>query len=286
MIYDLVRKIIPGVSWKNPVIAAGLRLIDPLDWMVRHRKGLSHFPRLSLRVRSNGLRSQFGGENFDRLGQLFAGELQRLADLTGESVVLEIGCGVGRNAFALSAVLERGKYSGVDIDLPSILGAQRNNFLKKEGCILQFIDVRNDEYNPHGKVRASEFEFPFTDNLFDVIFMVSVVTHILPLDFEHYVQEIARMVKPGGRIVFTTFLMDNGAEFDGRKFEFGNDQWRSTHKDLPEICVGYYLSYLDEVLHKNGFERCAEPALSDKRDDTKTVTSTHFDQDIIVAVKK
>jgi len=284
--YDFLRRIVPGVSWKNPVIATGLRLIDPLDWVVRRTKGLHAFPRLSLRVRSNGLRGQFGGENFDRLGRLFSRELQRLADVRRDSRVLEVGCGVGRNAFGLSSTLDKGNYTGVDIDLPSILAAQRNRFLKEHGCVFQFIDLRNDEYNPTGKFKASEFEFPFDDGRFDIIFMVSVVTHILPPDFEPIVEEISRMIRPGGRFVFTTFLMDEGAEFDGRRFEFGTDQWRSTHKDLPEISVGYYLSYLDEVLDRNGFERDGEAAMSEKRGNSTAAASTQFGQDIVVAVRR
>lgn len=286
MLYDFLRKIVPGVSWKNPVIALCLNLLDPIDWAVRYWRGLQHLPSLSLRVRSNGLRGQFGGTKFSALGALFARELERLADVRSDSAVLEIGSGVGRNAFGLLSTLGKTDYTGVDIDWPSVRGAQGNKFLKAQGCEFQFIDVRNEEYNPQGEVSASEFNFSFANQQFDVIFLVSVVTHILPPDLENYIEEVSRMLKPNGRLVFTTFLMDDAAEFDGRAFPFGTHQWRSTHEDLPEICVGYYLTYLDDVLTRNHFERLIEPVMSGKRAGLLQSNVTLFDQDIVVAVRK
>lgn len=284
-IYELIRNAVPGVSWKHPVVAFGLRVLDPLDWLFRAVKGLGHLPKLSLRVRSNGLRGQFGGTKFDELGNLFAAELIRLADIEATSQVLEIGCGVGRNAFGLATVLNQGGFKGVDIDLPSIEGASNNRFLRKHGFDFTFIDVKNAEYNPDGTHKASEFTFPFEQGSLDVVFLVSVVTHILPDDLEHYVQEIARMLKPGGRIVFTTFLMDEATEFDGRPFSYGSWPWRSTNEDIPEICVGYYLDYLDDLLIKSGFERKVEPALSIKRGLGSGNHTTGFGQDIVVALR-
>jgi SAM-dependent methyltransferase len=284
-LFNLLRRLIPGVSWKNPVIAFGLRILDPIDWAVRAVRGLGALPRLSLRVRSNGLRGQFGGQNFRSLGLLFSAELIRLADLRRDSRVLEIGCGVGRNAFGLAPFLDYRGFTGVDIDKPSIDGLARTNLAYDHGFIFEFIDVKNPEYNPKGAFEASDYRFRFEDESFDVVFLVSVVTHILPHDFEHYVSEVARMLRPGGRIVFTTFLMDDGAEFDGRPFTFGEGPWRSTNADIPEICVGYYLDYLRHVLASNGFDSDIDPAFSIKRGSMTDRLTTPLGQDLIVAVK-
>ncbi|MEH6607771.1 MAG: class I SAM-dependent methyltransferase [Halioglobus sp.] len=283
--YDLLRRLVPGVSWKHPLIAFGLRLLDPIDSFVRATRGLSTQPRLSLRVRSNGLRGQFGGQKFYNLGQLFATELVRLADVCPDSKVLEIGCGVGRNAFGLASVLKHGGFTGVDIDKTSIDGVAGTNLSRDHGFRFEFIDVRNPEYNPDGVFEASDYRFCFEDSTFDVVFLVSVVTHILPPDFEHYVSEIARMLRPGGRIAFTTFLMNEGVEFDGRLFSYGEGPWRSTNAEIPEICVGYHLDYLCEVLASNGFDVAAKPVLSEKRGSLPNRPTTPLGQDLIIAVK-
>lgn len=283
-ISTFLRGLVPGVTWQHPVVAFGLRVLDPIDWAVRASRGLGAFPRLSLRVRSNGLRGQFGGQKFDTLGRLFADELVRLAAVEPSSKVLEIGCGVGRNAFGLAPVLAQGGFTGVDIDKPSIDGVARTRLALDHGFTFAFIDVKNSEYNPDGAYEAADYRFDFDDASFDVVFLVSVVTHILPPDFEHYVSEIARMLRPGGRIAFTTFLMDDGAEFDGRPFAYGEGPWRSTNKEIPEICVGYFLNYLHDVLAKNGFAN-VQQAMSQKRGSLPGRAMTPLGQDLVVAVK-
>jgi len=121
--------------------------------------------------------------------------------------------------------------------------AQGNAFLKSKGYEVKFLDVDNPEYNPDGRYKASEYVFEFEDENFDLVFLMSVFTHMLPDDFENYIKEIARMLKPGGRLLFTTFVMEYGTQFGDVEFKYGDDRWRSSHEDLPEICVGYYLTY-------------------------------------------
>ena len=41
----------------------------------------------------------------------------------------------------------------------------------------------------------------------DVAFLTSVFTHMLPEDVEHYLDELARVLKPGGRTLITWFLL-------------------------------------------------------------------------------
>lgn len=285
MIVQLLRRLIPGVTWQHPVVSAVLHVLDPVDWVVRSTKGIGHLPKLTMRVRSNGLRGLFGGDKFVRVGNEFAEELRNRAGLSAQSKVLEIGCGCGRNAFALASTLDNGNFTGVDIDLPSIQDAQRNRFLKEKGFTFTYLDVDNPEYNPKGRYKASEYRFEFDDNSFDVIFLVSVVTHMLPDDLENYFQEISRMLKPGGRLVFTTFLMDIATHFNDVQFQYGDDKWRSSHKEIPEICVGYYLDYLRGTLEDRGLSVLTDPIASQGGARTLTGETTPFDQDIVIATK-
>lgn len=285
MLTRLRKFLIPGVTWQHPVVSAVLHGLDPVDWMVRAARGLSHLPPLTIRVRSNGLRGQFGGTKFVRLGKSFADELVAQADLKPDCKVLEIGCGCGRNAFGLSDRLNDGSFFGVDIDMPSIRSARQNVFLRKKRYTFEYLDVDNPEYNPKGRYKASEYRFEYPDNTFDVIFLVSVVTHLLPRDLENYISEISRMLKPGGRLVFTTFLMDIATHFGPVQFEYGEGPWRSAHKEIPEICVGYYLDYLDRTMTDSGLTRLVEPLASTVGQRTLTGRTTDFDQDIVIATK-
>ena len=49
------------------------------------------------------------------------------------------------------------------------------------------------------ETKASEYTFPYEDGEFDVVVLTSVFTHMLPDDVAHYLDEIARVLKPGGR---------------------------------------------------------------------------------------
>lgn len=288
MLSAIRKKLIPGVTWQHPVVAAGLQVANPFDWAVRSMRGLGHLPRLSKRVRSNGLRGQFGGTKFVRTGQNLLKELKEHGQITPSSDILEIGCGVGRNAFALSTFLEEGSYTGIDIDKPSIEAAQSNAFLQKKGYEIKFLDVDNPEYNPNGRYKASEYVFEFDDNSFDLIFLMSVFTHMLSDDMENYIKEISRMLKPGGRLLFTTFVMDYGTQFGNVDFKYGDAEWRSSHKELPEICVGYYLDYLTRILTENGLtiDESGPIASVVGGRETTTPKTTQVSQDIIVAHKR
>lgn len=280
----LSQSVFKGVSWKHPLIAAGLQLLNPIDRLVRSVSGRGHLPPMSIRVRSNGLRYQFGGQRFDRLGGVIARELVERAGLNHGSKVLEIGCGCGRFAFALAPVLGNGGYIGVDIDRPSVEAAKRNRFLKDKNFEFHSLDVHNAEYNPEGKIEAAHYRFDFNDESFDVVFLVSVFTHMLPDDVSNYISEIGRILKPGGVVMFTTFVMDAGTTFGENSFVYGSGPYRSSHKDMHEICVGYYMHFFDAELAKAGLQRIADPVYSDKGRAVEGAR-TDFGQDLVFARK-
>ncbi|MEL6737418.1 MAG: class I SAM-dependent methyltransferase [Pseudomonadota bacterium] len=285
MFQTLSQSIFKGVSWKHPLIAAGLRVLNPIDYAVRVAGGRGHYPQMSIRVRSNGLRRQFNGKRFESLGASLKRELQGRAGLTPQSQVLEIGCGCGRFAFALADTLEQGGYTGVDIDKPSIEAANRNAFLSKKRFTFQHIDVHNTEYNPGGTTPASQYRFDFPENSFDVVFLVSVFTHMLPDDVRNYIKEIGRILKPGGRVMLTTFIMDVGTTFGEAEFVYGSGPYRSSHKDMHEICVGYFAEFFDECFAQSGLEPLGEPVYSTKERLIPNAETTDFDQDLVLAQK-
>jgi SAM-dependent methyltransferase len=239
----IMKRIFPGVSWRNPVVNTVYKIIDWFDIVVRMLNGRSHLPRYSIRVRSNGAFNQFGGARFQNHGRLVRQLLMNNVGLTPVSDVLEIGCGCGRNAIALAEYLTSGKYTGIDIEKVSLESCKKTDFLNLDGFVFDAIDVYNAEYNPSGKYSATEYRLQFDDGRFDVIFLISVFTHMLPDDINHYVREIARVLKRGGACMTSVFLMDRGRKGNGIAFPFNvGDYYFYDHK-MPEVAVGYMLDY-------------------------------------------
>ncbi len=278
----LIQRRFNSVSWRNPVLKALFQLLDPLDAAARSVRNLRELPRYSARVRSNGLPKQFGGQQFAYYGNLLAELLQTNAYMKREDRVLEIGCGCGRTAIALTRFLAPGNYTGVDIDPVSITACLRNPTLKRMAFDFQLLDVFNPIWNPESDVMARDYRFPFPDGSFDLIFLISVFTHILPADLSNYVAEIGRMIAPTGRVLVTTFLMDHGTKFDALSFPFAQDGYWVHNQAIPEKAIGYPSAYLEAVFRQAGLALAAEPLLGTWRQVPEIEPATRFSQDTLV----
>ena len=96
----------------------------------------------------------------------------------------------------------------MDIDWPQIAACRANSALAEHDFRFIFLDVESDMYNPRGAEQASSPRFPFADGEFDVVFLMSVFTHMFPSECENYAREIMRVLAPGGRAVVSAFLHD------------------------------------------------------------------------------
>lgn len=135
--------------------------------------------------------------------------LRVYGQITASSSVLEIGCGLGRIAFPLRFLLRQGTYQGFDICADKIQFLQRTFQPAWPSFLFHHADVHNTFYNPRGGIQPTEYRFPAVDRSFDVVFAASVFTHMLPENTAHYLRESARVLKPGGRSVFSFFLLDH-----------------------------------------------------------------------------
>jgi SAM-dependent methyltransferase len=135
--------------------------------------------------------------------------LTLLCGLCRESSVLELGCGHGRTARGLLDYLRGpGRYCGLDVDRVRIADAQIR--LQSNYPHFQFIwtDVHNRQYNPKGDIPAASYVFPFKDDAFDVVYAASLFTHLLPDETANYFGESQRVLRPGGKCLFSMFLLD------------------------------------------------------------------------------
>jgi SAM-dependent methyltransferase len=119
-------------------------------------------------------------------------------ELTGDERVLEVGPGRGAVLIAAAKRLPRGRAVGVDIRRRQDQSGNGPEALRRNAEIAGVadrIDVRD------GDMRA----LPFDDNEFDVV-LASFALHNLPAaDQQQAVEEIVRVLRPGGRVAIMDF---------------------------------------------------------------------------------
>jgi SAM-dependent methyltransferase len=255
-IRSFVARHIHRIPWNYPIVDLAVKAADPLDYVVRLMKGNRHIPRYTVRMRSVGLIPDLGGSIFLQHGKHFAGLLRKYAGLTPDSKVLEIGCGCGTNAIALAEVLSDGNYTGMDINRVSLQAAKDNSRLKRKRFQFEFLDIRNHEYNPKGRDLATDYVFPYPDETFDVAFMISVFTHMLTDEVRNYARQIARILRPGGVVLFTAFLLDRDSTM---KFPFRSQEHSYMRTGSPETCLAYYSDFLISTFAENGMSCSVGP---------------------------
>ncbi len=142
-------------------------------------------------------------EHIEHLGTY--GGLEQASD------VVEIGCGVGRDAIPLTDMLpEDGSYLGIDIISGSINWAVENISARRENFRFVHFDVADKQHNPGGAGAMESYEIPCAAGSTDLIFLYSVFTHMFPRDVAQYLAEFERILRPGGCVLASMFTMDRG----------------------------------------------------------------------------
>ena len=229
-------------------ISLQLRALDARDRVRGHGDGLVPPRRMDF----------VGHSDFVATGEEFAGHLVSLAGLGPDSAVLDVGCGIGRMARPLTRILgPRGSYDGFDVN-PRGIAWCRRHYRHLPGFRFEVADLFNARYHPAGAQRAADYRFPYADGRFDVAFMTSVATHLLPEDCEHYLAECARVLKPGGRLLATFFCLDEtsrarlalGAATPA--FPEADGEVALLEAAMPEEAVAYAREWIAARLHEHG----------------------------------
>lgn len=113
-------------------------------------------------------------------------------DLAGKKV-LEVSCGHGGGASYLTRTLAPASYTGLDFNAEGIAFCQRRHQLPG----LEF-------------VQGDAQDMPFDDETFDAVINVEA-SHIYP-DFDRFMTEVARVLRPGGHFLHADFRNREGIE--------------------------------------------------------------------------
>jgi ubiquinone/menaquinone biosynthesis C-methylase UbiE len=144
----------------------------------------AHFSELVERYgATHALEMVVGGE-YDEIGVLEESALLTLGLRPGHNVV-DVGCGTGRLSSRLSKTL-RGKFVGTDL-VPEFLDYARTRAARPDWDFMI----------------AHAPPLPLPDGFADWVTFFSVFTHILDEDIYIYLREAQRLLKSGGKIVFS-----------------------------------------------------------------------------------
>lgn len=121
---------------------------------------------------------------------------------------LDIGSGIGRVAIPLTKYLnDKAEYQGFDVIQLGVNWCKKNISNKFPNFSFKYVPLLNDLYRDNGEDAAS-YEFDYPKNHFDFSCSVSVFTHMLPSEVANYFNELEKVMKPGGKIFATFFILN------------------------------------------------------------------------------
>ena len=251
-----LRRFVPSLAKAsyNPVVKiAGDAISDALSLPFRQ---LSDLPPNHLRIRTGvGNRVFTNHIDFIEFGSRVWLNFLSRQYCTFASDVVELGCGCGRIAWPLKDDWFEGTYVGVDIDSEMV-----------EYCRSTFPDGRfRFVIAPHNSAtysvkhsngsRVAPKLIISDSNSKDLVYSVSLYSHLLESEISDYFMESFRILRNGG-IMHLTFFCIEHVELGGR--------WTFAHRrgnayieteQYPEAAVAYHQAFLIDSGKKLGIRR-------------------------------
>lgn len=179
--------------------------------------------------------------------------------ITSSSSVIDLGCGCGRLSTPMIKYLASGKFWGYDVWEDGInwcLAHLRRNDCQK----FVHLNASDNYYFSDNSASTLKNRFRFnevSDNSIDLVYAISVFTHLKHDDCISYISEISRVLKPKGLAYLTFFVLDSFF------FDFRNSTGIHTAINPDPSCkyqtaysgqdffAGITRDYLEEVISSN-----------------------------------
>lgn len=199
-----------------------------------------------------------GAGDFKAQGEKLLQEFIDYGQLKPADKVLDIGSGMGRLAIPMTKYLNsQGSYDGFDVVKLGIDWCTKHIYSEYPNFKFTYVPLYNDLYTGHTQ-KAEDFRFPYPDNHFDKVVLLSVFTHLLPQETAHYIAEIGRVLKAGGLCYATFFVMNDESKqmmHQGFSFPHEYENYYLMSKQVKAANVAYKEAFLfQELIESNALK--------------------------------
>lgn len=212
-----------------------LRALGPLERSWRRLARRPELPPLWLRRHVGPL------GRYESAARETAALIDRLGVVREGSRVLDLGCGCGAMVAALAERIgEAGNYLGLDVHRPSLDWCRRRWGSDRR---LRFARVAVPSPYGDGAAATGALRLPPADGEVDFVLAKSLFTHLLEAEARAYLDEVRRVLAPGGRALVTLFLFDGDRFADSPPPAFPHPEpgapvrWRRAAR--PHAAVAY-----------------------------------------------
>lgn len=211
-------------------------------------------------VPPDSLLTGVGHGDFERIGIETAELIRRFAGVKAGERVLDIGSGLGRVTRPLAEILgPEGTYDGID-PVPKYIEWCSNNLgLDPARFRFHHADIYSSFYNPTGAIKPEEYRLPWPDGSFTLVIATSLFTHLSAAACVNYLREIFRVLKPGGRLFASFFVLDGYARQAAKLGTYPSFEHEFEHGLLndpanPDFAVAFDSEWLLQQFLATGFE--------------------------------
>jgi cyclopropane fatty-acyl-phospholipid synthase-like methyltransferase len=195
-----------------------------------------------------------GGGNPEEISTANFALMRRLLRLQPDMQLLDFGCGCGRVSLPILDYLSvDGTYVGVDI-IPDLIqfctdeiGSKFNN--ASFACLRKSNEFYDEKISPTTIDNQIEELLELGEEQFDIIIAFSVFTHLYKKEANEYLKLLAKLLKPNGQLLLSTFLINTSS----KKF-IRQGEATPTFRLFPKINPGVYYSDRTNKLGAVAFE--------------------------------
>jgi ubiquinone/menaquinone biosynthesis C-methylase UbiE len=166
-------------------------------------------------------------EQFIWAGKLVTAMLRDENMILSDTCFIDVGCGCGRVArYLMNMPLQ--SYTGFDRHSGMIRWCQQEITPLATHFAFHCFEIKSvysQNDGEYGKIEADDFCFPFADHSFDAALLASVFTHMPLKESVHYLYELYRVVKPGGKILLSVFFSDREPYRENANFYYESKEF-------------------------------------------------------------